>query len=136
MNLSKLICTFSIFGSCLYSLPSIAEPTKPLPLATTTLEAKIYLVLDEPNFETNAQAVWLFTMASNSFIFSPTILEDNLAANAEKFCGGGVWKPIHKKLESGYLEAAFSCLDEKARPYKKAAIAQDLPTITPSSFLR
>ncbi|BDW87523.1 hypothetical protein [Thalassospira tepidiphila] len=135
MNTSRLFRIFTLLVAFAYSPISTAQETNPSAFASVTLDIKIYRVLNEPSFEEESFAVWFLTMASNSFVFSEKVLDDNLSLNAEKFCGGGEWKPIHKKLQSGYLEVAFSCLDERASPYKQAAIEQGLPTIKPSNFL-
>lgn len=115
--------------------PANSGERKVSALATFDLHAKIYLVSSSRKIDPDAVSAWLLTMDSDAIFFSPNFLKTNLADNAEKFCSGGVWRAFHKKLESGYLEAGFVCLDGKAEVMRRAAIVQNLDVIDAAAIL-
>jgi len=96
-------------------------------LATLTLEAKMFLLDPLPENARGAVSGWFYTLTAPDFYLTDATLEENLASNAQKFCAGGKWKPLHKKLESHRIEFSFACYDQKAIIFKNAAIAQGMP---------
>lgn len=101
--------------------------TSPGALAALTLEARMFLLDPLPENAQGAVSGWFYTLTAPDFYLTDATLEENLASNAQKFCAGGKWKPLHKKFESRRIEFSFACYDQKAIIFKNAAIAQGMP---------
>lgn len=99
-------------------------------LATLTLDAKIYLLDPQPKDAAGSVSSWLYTLDAPNVFLTKETLEENLRENAGKFCMGSEWKALHRSLETHHLEFSFACLNPKAEPMKRAAIAQNLPRVS------
>ncbi len=123
---SLAVVSCILFSGAAYSADN-GQTAPQSALATASLETHVFLLDRLPKEESGVVSGWLHTFHSPNFLFTEQMFQENLRSNAQKFCAGGEWKLLKKKLETHFFEFAYACYDQKALTYKEAAIAQGLP---------